>query len=243
MQYAPSALQQRYRGAHDLWLNDFNSVNVTQLKGNIHYDNAIVSITPGVTFTRLGNYIFYQERDIVGLEDNEERTDIVPVQSAGEQIIFSPQIEAGLTLWRHLRIEGTLIYTRLLEESDNAITVPEMFANGQLSYANIFFKGNLDLHTGFEAHWKSDYYAMGYDVPIRQFYIQQQTSTGKREPFLSRSFPLVDFFVNAKIKRARIFFRYNNLVQWFTKEGYFPTPRYIGVRNMIDFGFDWSFYD
>ena len=99
------------------------------------------------------------------------------------------------------------------------------------------------MHTGFEAHWKSDYYAMGYDVPIRQFYIQQETATGKRDIFLSRSFPLVDFFMNAKIKRARIFFRYNNLVQRFTKEGYFPTPRYTGVRNVIDFGFDWSFYD
>ena len=244
VQYAPTLMQQRYRGAHDLWLNDFSNVNATQLQGSLTYQNKVVGISPGVTFTRLGNYIFYKEREIPIIEGEDEmRTDVLPVQSPGEQVIFSPQLRASLTLFRHLNISGMFIYSRLLKESDEAIQLPEVFANGQISYSNIFFKGNFDFQTGFEAHWKSDYYAMGYDVPTRQFYVQQDTPTGTREPFISRSFPLVDFFLNAKIKRARLFFRYNNIVLAFTGEGYFPTPQYIGVRNSIDFGFDWSFYD
>jgi hypothetical protein len=243
VQYAPTFMEQRYRGAHDLWLNDFSNVNVTQLAGSLHYSNRVVSASPGLTFTRLGNYIFYKEQEVEGLTDVDTRTDVVPTQSPGEQVIFSPQMRASITLFRHLTFSGMAIYTKVLKESDDAIQIPQILANGQVGYANIFFKGNLDLHTGVDLHWKSDYFAMGYDVPIRQFYVQRETATGTRDPFLSQGFPIVDFFVNAKIKRARIFFRYNNIVQAFTKQGYFPTPRYVGQKNSIDFGFDWSFYD
>jgi hypothetical protein len=55
--------------------------------------------------------------------------------------------------------------------------------------------------------------------------------------------PIVDIFFSARIKRGRIFFKYHNLLQAFTKEGYMLTPRYPGQRNVVDFGFDWSFYD
>jgi hypothetical protein len=32
-------------------------------------------------------------------------------------------------------------------------------------------------------------------------------------------------------------------VQAITGEGWFPTPYYPGQSNVVDFGFDWSFYD
>ena len=91
------------------------------------------------------------------------------------------------------------------------------------------------MHGGIEMHWKSEYYAPAYDVTTRQFYAQNF--------FAAPAFPLVDVFFNAKIKKARIFLKYHNLVQLFTKEGYLPTPFYIGQKNVVDFGFDWSFYD
>jgi hypothetical protein len=123
----------------------------------------------------------------------------------------------------------------MIENSDDAIQLPEVFANGQISYANIFFGGNFDIHFGLDMHWQSDYTALGYDVPTQQFYTQNT--------FRSPAFPIVDAFFNARIIKGRIFVKYNNLVQAFTGEGYFPTPRYPGQSNIIDFGFDWSFYD
>ncbi|HKZ36962.1 MAG TPA: putative porin, partial [Chryseolinea sp.] len=94
---------------------------------------------------------------------------------------------------------------------------------------------------GVDIHYKSAYYPLGYDVPIQQFYVQEEITdvAFKKAP----AFPLIDIFFSARIKRGRIFFKYNNLIQAFTKQGYLPTPRYPGQRNIIDFGFDWSFYD
>ncbi len=228
--YKPGFLQQAYRGSHDYWENNFTDIDVTQLNGYIHYKNKVISVSPGLTFSRLRNYIFF---DRVTTVDTVQQ--VFPVQSGGNQIIANPEVRIALTFFRHVTLSSQAIYTLFLENADDAIRVPELFVNSQLSYANIFFNGNLDMHAGVDLHWKSAYYAPGYDPVIQQFYNQDQ--------FESPAFPLVDIFFNAKIKRARIFFKYNNLMQLVWHRGYLPTPYYPGQRNIVDFGFDWSFYD
>jgi hypothetical protein len=113
--------------------------------------------------------------------------------------------------------------------------MPELFINAQLAYSNIWFGGNFDFQAGVDVHWKSDYFAYGYDPVVQQFYTQQKHA--------APDFPLLDVFISAKIIRGRVFFKYHNLLKAFTKIGNVPTPFYPGVMNVFDFGFDWSFYD
>ncbi len=94
---------------------------------------------------------------------------------------------------------------------------------------------HLQLQVGFEAHWHSSYQAMGYDTPTQQYYVQNT--------YVSPSYALVDFFLNAKMRRGRFFVKYHNLVQAFKGTGYVPTPGYPGTRNLIDFGFDFLLFD
>jgi hypothetical protein len=231
VQYAPSFLQQAYRGSHDTWSNDFSSVNVTQVNGYLHYTSDILKVSPGLTFTRLGNYIFFKDTATTGQR-------VLPIQSSGQQVIFSPEMKFSLTLLKHINLSSQIIYSKVLDNPDNAIQLPDLFINAQLSYANIFFNGNLDMHAGVDFHYKSPYYPLAYDIPIQQFYVQN-TDGGLKVP----KAPIVDIFFSARIKRGRIFFKYHNLLQVITKEGYMLTPGYPGQRNIIDFGFDWSFYD
>lgn len=276
VQYAPTFLQRFYRGSHDFWDNlNFNNVNTTRLSGSLHYRSKIITFSPGVTFTRIGNYIFFKRivspyTEAEYPESNPNRTDVFPIQASGENVIFSPQLRIGLTMLRHIHLRGLGIFTRLIEEtSDNPFEIPELFVNGQLSYENIFFNGNLDMHAGVDVHWKNAYYALAYDVPTAQFYIQNEDKaiagfndqggndfsgvyneeTTPDGRFLTpslpnqKNLPVIDVFFNAKIKRGRIFFKYNNILQLITGNGYFTTPQYPGQRNTLDFGFDWSFYD
>jgi hypothetical protein len=150
-------------------------------------------------------------------------------------VIATPELKFAFTFFRHVTISNQTVYTRLIENADDAIRVPQLFVNTQLSYANIHYNGNLEMHAGVDIHWRSAYYAPGYDPAIRQFYNQNT--------FQMNAFPIVDLFLNAKVKRARIFIKYNNILQAFTHTGYFATPYYPGQRNILDFGFDWSFYD
>lgn len=231
LQYDVPFLYNSYIGQHDHWSNNFDPINVTQLNGFVHYRSPVFTISPGLTFTRLGNYVFMKYYEPTA----ENPQTVLPTQSAGEQVIASPELKLSVTLFRHLHLRTDMIYTRLLVSNDEAIQIPEVFVNAQLAYENIHFNGNLDIQTGFEFHYQSEYNALAFDVPMQLFYVQQNTTV--------RAFPLVDAFVSARIKRGRIFFKYNNIVQAITKEGYLATPEYPGQRNILDFGFDWSFYD
>jgi hypothetical protein len=230
IQYAPGFVEQIYMGAHDYWINNFADVSSTQLNGYLKYNSRVFTLWPGLTFTRLRKYVFYKQQS---QEKNTQQ--VLPMQSSGSQVFASPEVRMSLTFLRHITLSGRGIYTSMIENADGAIQVPDLFVNGQLSYANIFFNGNFDIHTGVDVHWKSDYYAPGYDPAIRQFYVQNT--------FKIPAFPIIDIFIDAKIKRGRVFFKYNNLMQVIKKSGYLPTPYYPGQANVIDFGFDWSFYD
>jgi len=246
-QYQTPFLYQSYRGTHDSWSNQFKNINVTQLTGYLHYDNDFLSVSPGLTFTRLGNNVFFKffDKDSTlselpvpqPLQEQVMRgsQEVLPVQAGGQQVIFSPEFKFSVKIAKHIDFNSQIIYSRILENSGDGIQLPELFVNAQLAYRNIFYDGNLDMHAGIDLHYQSDYYAMAYDVPIQQFYVQQTVKT--------RAFPIVDVFFSARILKGRIFVKYNNVVQAFTQQGYLITPEYPGQRNILDFGFDWSFYD
>jgi hypothetical protein len=229
--YEPTYVQQFYHGAHDLWNNNFNKVESTTLNGAIHYNSRWLSFSPGLTFTRMSNYVFFRKDDTAPAGYQQ----VLPVQSSGNQAYAAPELRLAVTMLRHLRFDAYGIYTKFITNDDNALRIPDLFVNTQLSYANIFYHGNLDMHAGVDVHWQSAYFAMGYDPAIQQFYTQDN--------FQVPAYPIIDLFFNAKIKRGRIFIKYHNLNQFITKQGYLPTPYYPGVKNLIDFGFDWSFYD
>jgi hypothetical protein len=57
------------------------------------------------------------------------------------------------------------------------------------------------------------------------------------------AFPLVDIFANLKMRRARLFFKYSNIVQALRKTGYIPTPGFPGQGPLLDFGFEFLLFD
>ncbi len=225
----PAFIPQAYRGSHDVWINNFGNVEGTEIKGNLIYESKRFSIYPGVRFSTFKNYIFFKE------DRYSSGQRVLPYQTSGYQTWVSPELNLSLTLYDHLTLKGQGIYTRILENSDDAMQFPELFVNTQLAYTDILFNGNFDFQLGIDTHWKSSYYAPGYDVTSQQFYTQQRYSTP--------GFPIVDVFLNVRIRHARIFLKYNNALISFSKYGDVPTPFYPGIRNLIDFGFDWSFFD
>jgi len=229
MQYAPSFLQQAYRGSHDVWDNDFNDVNITQLNGYLHYTTKKLDISPGVTFSTLTNYVFFKR----GYYGQNQR--VLPIQSSGTQVMAAPELKFFIRFLKDMSFSTQTIYTAVLKNDDYAIQVPELFVNGQLAYQKMWFKNNLDMQVGVDVHWQSSYTANGYDITTQQYFVQQS--------YYTTAFPIIDVFFNGRIKKARLFVKYNNLLQLFTQQGYMPTPGYPGYRNTLDFGVDWSFYD
>ncbi|MCK6618398.1 MAG: putative porin [Cyclobacteriaceae bacterium] len=227
--YTPAFLQQAYRGSHDVWLNNFSNSEASRIKGNLIVKSRRLVFYPGVSLSTFRNLIFFKKGDY-----GSDQT-VLPVQTEGYQTLVNPELRLSVMVVKNLSFNVTGIYTEVLENAGDAIQVPRFFVNSQLAYSNIWFGGNFDFQVGADVHWKSAYYAYGYDPAIQQFYQQQVVK--------APDFPVINVFLNAKVLRGRIFLRYHNLFKAFSNTGPVPTPGYPGVRNVLDFGFDWSFYD
>jgi hypothetical protein len=222
----PGFMQTFYRGAHDYWKNfTFTNSNSLQATGFLKGKLGPLFISPGFSYTLLSKYIFFKE------DETRTADKVRPIQSSGIQNVFSPEIKMELALWKRVYFRPQVIYTRLLSNADDALSIPKLFVNGQLTYEGFLFKKNLMAQIGVEVHWQSDYYAKGYDVATQQFYIQNTE--------VMKAYPLTDLFLSGKIKRGKFFIKYNNLTQLFTNVGYLPTAGgYPGQRNILDFGFE-----
>lgn len=218
-----------YRGSHNAWVNNFSNTFTNQLEAFLKARWGGFFISPGARYTILNNYIYYKENKVAG-----EQT-VLPVQSSGNQQIFSPEVRMQLRFFRHMYLRPQVVYTSFLKNDDDAIRAPEWFANVQLAYENWLFNKNILVQMGVDTHWRSSYTAMGYDPAIQQYYVQNS--------FTNQSFPLVDVFFNGGFKRGRFFAKYHNLIQLFTDKGYLPTPGYRGQVNILDFGFDLILFD
>ena len=225
----PGFMQQAYKGSHNQWSNNFTDVSSQQLGGFIKAKLGPITVSPGATFTTLHNYIYFKyDNDATQLQH------VLPHQN-DFQILFAPEIRMSITLLKKITLRNQAILSSLPKNDGDALQIPQLFINSQFSYEGSFFKKALIVQMGADFHWQSEYYALAYAPSIQQFYVQQT--------FRTPSFPQVDLFLNAKLKRGRIFVKYQNLMQAVYGYGYMPTPRYPSAPNLLDFGWTILLFD
>jgi len=115
------------------------------------------------------------------------------------------------------------------------IRLPKIYSNSKLFYTNTIFKGALDMQLGINIRYFSNYYANAYMPAIRSFYIQNEKKFG--------NYPYLDIFLNAKIKRARIYFKYEQANSSFMPQNYFISPHYANADAALKFGVIWQLFN
>lgn len=226
MKRRPAYIESAYRSNFNEWYLNPKGPVTSELNAGVLFETDKFRFDGGATFQRLTDYIYFSKEG-----DGRTRA----FQNEGTVTALLPHVNASLWLGTHWLLKGEAIYSVVGGKNPEVYPLPELFTNLQFSYNDISFQGNLEWQLGVDYHYKSPYFAPGYDPLIQQFYIQQE--------FLNPGVPIIDVFLNAKINRARLFVKYTNLFQMLAGYGYFPTPYYPGQVATLDFGFNWSFYD
>jgi len=226
----PGFVQNAYRGRFDYWNNNFKDMQTTQGSAFLKLSTGPVSASAGANYTLYNNYIYFLRKTFPGTDQK-----VLPVQSSGFQQLISPEFNLDVQFLKYLHFRPQIIYSRLLQNDDDALRVPEIFVNAQLAHEGKRIKKNILVQVGFDTNLSSAYTTLGYDPAVQQFYVQNNVT--------APSFMLADVFLNGKIKRGRFFFKYHNIVQAFTGQGYLPTPDYPGQRNVFDLGFELLLFD
>jgi hypothetical protein len=113
--------------------------------------------------------------------------------------------------------------------------VPQIVTRNSLYFQDHFFKRALFLQTGINFKYFSSYAMNAYDPVLAEFYVQNGEKMG--------GFPLIDIFLNAKVKQTRIYFKYEHFNSLFTsKNEYFSAPGYPYRDPVIRFGLVWNFF-
>ncbi|WP_089666440.1 putative porin [Gramella sp. MAR_2010_147] len=128
---------------------------------------------------------------------------------------------------------NTVMYQNVLEGLD-VLNLPEFVTRNSIYYKDFWFDKALYLQTGFTFKYFSEYEMDAYDPVLAEFYVQNSQKLG--------GFPVVDYFFNAKVDKARIFFKLQNLNDLIDSNNNFTAPGYPYTDFLVRFGLTWNLF-
>lgn len=136
--------------------------------------------------------------------------------------------------WKKLALDNRVAYQNV-NQKDQILNVPQWVSRNTLYYTNHVFKKAMLLQTGVTCNYFTKYYADDYNALLGDFYVQNNTKIG--------TFPLIDFFVNARVRQARLYLKAEHINQLFSSESnYYNAPNYPYRDFKIRFGIEWNFF-
>lgn len=135
--------------------------------------------------------------------------------------------------YKKFALDNRIKYQNVQQDND-ILNVPQLILRNTLYYTNTVFKKAMLLQTGFTFNYFTKYYADDYNALLGDFYVQNQTKIG--------AFPMLDFFLNARVRQARIYLKAEHFNSLFGTRDYFNTPNYPYRDFKIRFGIEWNFF-
>lgn len=205
------------------WFNNFKNEKITNIEGALNTQWVNLSLN----LNTINDYLYFSNDDSTG-----EQLLVTPKQYSNTINYLGFKAQKEFKWWK-LALDNTILYQKV-DQNDNVLNVPELTLRHSLYISEHFFKKALYLQTGFVVNYFSSYYADDYNPVISAFYVQNKSSIG--------DFPLVDFFVNAKIKQAQVYLKAEHFNSAMTGFDYFSAPNYPYRDFIVRFGLIWNFF-
>ena len=208
------------------WNNQFdntitNSISLgLKLNEIIDLDVDLISVKKHIQFEKIVN----------DLADSGEYS-ILPVQQSGNLDILKLQLGRKINFGK-FSIDSKLLFQKSL--SDDIINLPKIVTRNTVYFSTDMFKKALFLQTGFGVKYFSKFYMNGYDPLLSELYVQNEKEIGE--------FPMIDFFINAKIQQTRLYFKFEHFNSSFTGYNYYSAPNYPFRDFSFRFGLVWNFF-
>ncbi|SFA75204.1 Putative porin [Flavobacterium swingsii] len=205
------------------WYNNFKNekINTIKLKANMQWLSAEAQLT------RLDDYLYFSD------DDKSDSIIVTTPKQYGKTINYL-SVKIGKELkFRRFALDNTVLFQQVTQD-ENILNAPKLVTRNTLYFSDYVFKKAMFLQTGFTFQTFTKYYANDYNPLIGEFYVQEKTKVG--------DFPLVDFFINARVRQARIFLKAEHLNSSFTGRNYYSAPDYPYKDFIIRFGLVWTFF-
>ena len=122
-----------------------------------------------------------------------------------------------------------------VNQNDNILNIPDFVYRNSFFISEKIFKNVLEIQSGFNLKIFSKFFIDEYNPVISTFHIQDKRKIG--------GFPIVDFFLNAKIRQTRLFFIFEHINSSLSKNNFFTTPSIPYRDSNFRFGLNWNLFN
>ena len=135
--------------------------------------------------------------------------------------------------WRKWALTNTVLYQEVTQDQ-NVLNLPQLLTRNSLYFSSDVFKKAMFLQTGVTFKYFTAYNMNALNPLLGEFYIQNNEEFG--------AYPLIDVFINAKVRQTRIYLKAEHLNSIFTQLNYYSAPNYPYRDFVIRFGLVWNFF-
>jgi len=202
------------------WQNDFDNISSQRLYARLSsekYANINFSLS------QIDNYTYFAENENGSVKPFQYDQPVRHLKLKAEK-----EFDFGL-----FGSYNTIMYQNVLEGA-GVLNVPDLVTRNSIYYKDFWFDKALYLQTGFTFKYFTKYEANAYDPILAEFYVQNEEEIG--------GFPIVDYFFNAKVDKARIFFKLEHLNSLVTGNNNFSAPDYPYTDFLVRFGLVWDLF-
>ena len=214
------------------WQNDstFEKEQVTSLQFDLASQ---VWGDLSIKYSILNNYSYFAST--ASQEQIDARTENAftrPFQ-AGNSINVLKVKYAKEFRYRKWALNNTLMYQQV-DQSGNILNLPQLVTRNTLYYSDDIFKKAMYIQTGITFKYFTSYYMDAYNPLLAEFYVQNREELG--------GFPMLDFFINARVRQTRIYLKAEHFNSSFTGNSFYAAPDYPYRDFVIRFGLVWNFF-
>lgn len=215
--YEPTYIQSRYTSNYFVWGNNFNKTFANTLFAN--YNNSRYKFDAMVWAADMRQYIYFNEQAL-------------PQQASKGVTVFGAQVSKRFLVGKKWHFDD---YITAQYTTSALLPLPNLIFRQSMYFQSHVFKKALLLATGFDVFFNTAYKAPNYMPATGQFYIQNQVKVG--------NYPYVDFFIDAQIKKARIFFKIEHVTSGLFGHTYLQYPNYAMNDRAFKLGINWRFFN
>ena len=233
--------QSDYRTFNWFNLNEFEKQRVQSIEGG--FDSKLLGKL-SVNYSVLDNYTYFglDEETVAEVEETLEEEQTIddtllsfvkPFQASGSVNHLKVKYEKEIK-WRKWALNNTVMYQNISQEA-NVLNVPDLVTRNTLYFSSDIFKKAMYIQTGVTFKYFTTYNMDGYHPLLSEFYVQNREELG--------GFPLIDFFINARVRQTRIYLKAEHLNTIWDKEyNFYSAPNYPYRDFVIRFGLVWNFF-
>ncbi|EWH12615.1 hypothetical protein KLA_13976 [Cellulophaga geojensis KL-A] len=214
------------------WQNtaSFDKQNINSL--NFQYSSKPYG-TLSAKYTNIDNYTYFKSTATEEqINNGQENAYIKPFQESASvgylKVKYSKEFKFGR--WA---LDNTVMYQNV-SQSNSVLNLPEFVTRNTLYFSKDVFKKAMFIQTGVTFKYFTAYNMNAYNPALGEFYVQNQQKLG--------AYPMLDFFINGKVKQTRIYLKAEHFNSSFTGYDFYSAPNYPYRDFVIRFGLVWNFF-